>query len=106
MLYQEYFSHHLAPRKIQLIVVFYLLKGLQLVKKIEGCGDSLFHSILMCLEDLKTEQKDTNTPEDDIELKRELFNYLIENANDLRIKMTKEKKKHFEIIKKCWTITC
>ena len=69
-----------------------LPKGLRLMQKIDGGGNSLFQSLLMVMEDNR-EEIEGDVPENHLELRKTLVEYILDNPGKFNLKLDKDTKK-------------
>lgn len=80
--------------------------GLNLISKVEGGGDSLFISLLTCLEDPRYSNKNLELPVNHIELREELVSCLLDNAKLFRIRLEKDLVKRLHNMKRIGQLSC
>ena len=75
-----------------------LPKGIRLMEKMEGGGDTLFQSIYFILEEIR-ESLSTEIPEDHIALRKKAIQHLLENPSKFKLKLDKHNKKLIQAMK-------
>ena len=80
--------------------------GFRVIEKVDGGGDTMFKSLLVVLNDLKTVYPDLVYPDNPNDLRKDLVECLIENHTKLKIKLTKEKSKYLKAMKYPNTLPC
>ena len=82
-----------------------LPKGLFVPKLVEGGGDSMIESLLICMEEIQ-EELVSSIPVDKSSLRKELVECILENSKLFNIKLNKENKKQFSIMKEDGQLPC
>ena len=80
--------------------------GLQILRTVEGGGDSFFISLLACLEDLRNYGLELNLPDSHIGLREELVTFLLENGSLFGAKLNKETSRLYKGMKKLGQLPC
>ena len=76
-----------------------LPKGLKVIEKVDGGGDSLFDALLIAMEDLSDTDENVEIPSNSQELRTKIVNHAIDNYNRLKIKLTPPKLKSLRAMK-------
>ena len=82
-----------------------LPKGLKLLEKSEGGGNSMFESIFLLLEENK-EELDAQLPDNQLELRKYLVEHLMENPTKFDIKLDKVYRQTMRIMKRDGILPC
>ena len=82
-----------------------LPKGLFVPKLVEGGGDSMMEALLIVIEEIRDELE-REGPTDKSELRKEMVDYLVENSKLFKIKLNKENKKQFKVMREDGQLPC
>jgi transposase InsO family protein len=83
-----------------------LPSGLQVLKPVEGGGNSFFQSLLICLNDVVEDSPNLDIPENHLELREELVTFVIENAKLFKMKLDRELMKKMKAMKNNGQLPC
>ena len=75
-----------------------LPKGIRLLHKIDGGGNSLFEALLSAMEDCKDELA-VCIPDDHLDLRKLLVEYLLENPSKFKLKLDRDTKRMFKAMR-------
>ena len=75
-----------------------LPKGVKVMEKVEGGGNSMFQALHMVMEDIRDEI-DSELPEDHLELRKELVNHILANASKFKMKLSKEERRSIKAMR-------
>lgn len=75
-----------------------LPKGLQLIRLIDGGGDSMFESLYSCIDDLGEDIENIDLPETHQELRKILVTELMDNLDKYKLKLNKQQRKQMKLM--------
>lgn len=75
-----------------------LPKGMRVSETVEGGGNSLFDSLIICMKELENEVN-IDTPKTSQELREELVQYVLDNQSKFKMKFNKEQAKYWRVMK-------
>ena len=75
-----------------------LPRGLKVISIVEGGGNSLFHSVIICLNELREEQDNNNYPSDHSELRKTLVDEIIKNHKKYNLNLDRNRMKEYKLM--------